>query len=471
MRTPTSTAKPLYHRIASGVDNLPRQLFPFDVIAPQSNLDKTSNRPYRAIFSIYTIHRLPIDPTPLRRTVIPDPKAAMKDQFLIFERDTVAYHCGLIHEGIRRYFKDEEHDVTFLPLGLSDLDSIDLLHPDARLAILCWLDLESSVESIRELGYPYINLREAEEMSNIGLHIAFQGEGRLAAEYFIDEMGLESLAYVGIAHHRSHRRRFEEFERAAKERHLDVERHLLPSKRGSSGNSGMFSFDRIRTAERHEELTALLRDSPKPFGIFCANDRIALSLYYRAQELGIDVPEEVSILGVGSLHRADEGGVQAISVVQMDHFKHGFHAARMMERYLSGKPIENKVILSPDGIVHRGTTCRRLVKDPLVRKTFGLIEEDRSVTVNELSRRLSVSRRTLENRFLAAANMTVAKAIEWERFHRAKQLLKSSRFSHGAIASLAGYRNHKQMIRSFDRFVQMSPRQFARAYLAPKESS
>src|SRR5690606_33421579 len=114
------------------------------------------------------------------------------------------------------------------------------------------------------------------------------------------------------------------------------------------GASGTFILHREQAALRRAELCQLLRGNPRPMGIFCADDRIALNLYYLAQHLGIQVPEEVSILGVGSLQRAEEGGVHSISVVQMDHIRQGFCAAQLMERYLTGTLTEQSIVLRPD---------------------------------------------------------------------------------------------------------------------------
>lgn len=385
----------------------------------------------------------------------------MKCRFLIFERDSFSYHCGLIHEGIRRFFSKGEHELTFLPLGLFDVDSMEPPLTDDQVAIICWFERGDSLDRIRNMGIPYLNLSESEEMSNLDIHLTFGGEGRLAAEFFINELGLESLAFIGGRSY-SHRRRSEEFRLAAERKRVGVKVHFLPS---VSAKDRPFIFDESLLNERRNMLTGLLRNIPKPAGIFCADDRLALNLYYRAQQLEIKVPEDISILGVGSLKRAEDGGVNAISVVQMDHIKQGYVAARLIEEALSGNASEKRITLSPDGIVHRATTARRAVKDALVKKAMEIIDHDRSINVIELSRRLDVSRRTLEKRFLAATHMNVAKAIEYQRFQHAKQLLKSHRYNHESIASLAGYRNHRQMIRSFERIVQMSPKQYSQAYL------
>lgn len=384
-------------------------------------------------------------------------------RFLIFERDTPSYHCGLIRDGIRQYFREGDHKLTFLPFGMFDLDLLCQSQAHSQIAMISWFQKESNIAHVRNQGIPFLNLHESAEMSNIGLRLVFEGEGRVAADFFIREMNYESLAFVGMDEPLSHKRRWKEYEAEARNHSVSVESLFLRGK--ASRTSSPYVHDKKRTAERADLLTSLLRQLTKPAGIFCANDHIALHLYYLAQHLEMQIPEEISILGVGSLTGAEQGGVQSISVVQLDHVRHGHIAAEMIEHRLSGQPHQTTVTLSPEGIVHRSTTARRAVGDPLVQRAFQIIDNNRGITVEELSQQLSTTRRKLDLHFQNATNMSAARAIDYERFQKARQLLKSKRFSHDAIAGLAGYSSQKQMIRSFDRLVQMSPKQFCRTYL------
>lgn len=392
---------------------------------------------------------------------------AMKHRFLIFERDSTSYHCELICEGIRRYFSRGEHLLTFLPVGASELEGIYQTQVEIRPVILGWLERSSSIAYFDRLGVPFLNLRESDLQSNTGLSAGFHGEGSVAADFFIKELNLESLAFVGLQNSASSSRKKKEFEEAAKVHGIPVKSLILESVIATEAGRTEFAFDRERVIRRYADLRNLLESLPKPAGIFCSVDRIALSLYYFAEYLGFSIPADLSILGVGCLQRADVGGVQSISVVHTDYGKLGYHAAELMENYVTGGGGATARILEPDGIIHRSTTSRRGVRDVIVRKAYDLIEKQPNVTVAELCALMSIPRRTLENHFVAATNLSVGKAIDQERFQRAKQLLRSRKFSHQAIAGLAGYRNHRQMIRSFDRFLKMSPAHYVRTYIDP----
>ena len=143
-------------------------------------------------------------------------------------------------------------------------------------------------------------------MSNVGLTLSNEGEGQLAADFFIDEMGFDSLAFVGIENKFSHQRRCREFAQSAQKRGVCVNERLMAPNSRELWERSPFVYDKERLDERNAVFSDLLLNISKPAGIFCADDLLALNLYYRAHQLGIRVPEEVSILGVGSLQGAEE---------------------------------------------------------------------------------------------------------------------------------------------------------------------
>lgn len=395
----------------------------------------------------------------------------MTSQFIIFERDTTSYHCELIAEGIRQYFAKGEHVLTYLPVGTTDLEGFYQTGKTITPAVLGWIEKQPNIKYFEELGGPFFNLRESDPngVSNTGgLQIAFQGEGKIAAEFFIEEMGFESLAFVGYKDVASNLRRHREFKETAAKHGVPVESLLLGGVLDTKADGSDFHFHRERVNERYAGLRKLLERMPKPLGIFCAYDRIALYIHYFAEYVGVNVPDKVNILGVGAAQRIIKSGLQAISVVHTDFAKMGYHAAELMENHIIAKDKQTSSrTLAPEGIVHRSTTSRRGVGDIIVRQAFEIIQQEPNITVAALCQQMSVPRRTMEDRFLAATNMSVGKTIDHERFLRAKQLLRSDRFSHDAIAGLAGYHNHRQMIRSFYRFVQMSPKNYVQAFLKP----
>ncbi len=385
----------------------------------------------------------------------------INEPFIIFQYDSLSYHCRLIQEGVRKYFLTGEHKVVFLPLNVVEVDLRQQTASES-CGVIGWLENRANVDLLKSYQVPYLNLLESDRPSNVGLRIGFRGEGKIAVDHF-RAAGMESLLFFGNESSYSHRRRLAEFEAAAREHQMCLDKILFPATEKRAYRGGEFKYDVNLIVQRNERMLDAMTRSIRPVGVFCGDDRLALNVYYLAQQSDMRIPEHLEILGVGGMERSEEGGVQAISVVQLDHKKQGFMAAQMMERYLETGSVSRPVNLSPEGVVHRATTARSGISDPLVRKALKIIDEDRAITVNELSCRLGVSRRKLGEHFLSATNMSVARMIDLERFRHAKQLLRLHNYTHEGVALMAGYRNHKQMVRSFDRFVQMSPKQFCKA--------
>lgn len=389
----------------------------------------------------------------------------MKERFIIFEVDGNSYHLTMIQKGIQSYLESCSQPVSFLPLGLAEIKQLSLESDNVEIGVIGWFRSNTRTRYLQENKIPYINLFECAEMSNCGCDIAFQNEGGLAAEFFIKELKLKNLAFVGLDGVASSQRRMQEFRAKAKEHDLEVD--CVYERLSEVGP--YVEMHENKFAEARQKIHDWLFHVGKPVGIFCSNDRIALNLLFRSERCGFSVPDEISILGVGSIHGADQAGVGSISIVHLDHVQQGYTSARIMADYLiHRKSPSTPIRLKPDGIVHRSTTTRLAIGDDVIREAISLIQRTNDVTVESLCDMLHISRRALERRFRSVTNMTVARAIDFERFNKAKLLMKNRKYNYEAIAGLAGYSDVKQMRRSFQRLTQMNPRQF-RSVCAPPE--
>jgi transcriptional regulator GlxA family with amidase domain len=95
----------------------------------------------------------------------------------------------------------------------------------------------------------------------------------------------------------------------------------------------------------------------------------------------------------------------------------------------------------------------------MVRDALLMIQKNPSIEVPAVCNHFKLGRKAMDVRFRRATNMTVAKAIELERFNQAKRYLQEKSFSLDAVATMAGYHNRQGMRRSFQRFTQMSPQE------------
>lgn len=378
----------------------------------------------------------------------------MTESGILFQRDMELYHLTLVEVGIRSYLESSGPGMSFIPLRFQEILRLGLVRPG--IGVVGWMNEPKTIRMIESCGTPYLNLFEGAKSSNVGLQLQFEGEGNVAADFFVKELGYEHLAFVGNAHLKSNSRRCAEFSRAAEMHGIDV--HSLIAER-LEGTPSVGDYEPGASPALDLSIE-FLRSLPKPIGIFCANDSLAMKVYFVARSLGISVPDEIGILGVGGPRAENSGPMSEISVIQLDHERQGKISAQMMCEYLNGERRTRPVLMEPGRIAHRATTARRRVFDPLIQKALSIIRMNQTATIQAICGELNVSRRTLENRFRKATNSSVAKAIDFERFNKAKALMRNHRYSNDSIASLAGYANRDQMRRSFHRFARLTPSEY-----------
>jgi LacI family transcriptional regulator len=107
-----------------------------------------------------------------------------------------------------------------------------------------------------------------------------------------------------------------------------------------------------------EAMAQLMRLDPRPDGIFCFNDPLAMGAMDYAIERGLRIPEDVAIIGCGNLLYDDSLRV-ALSSIDQHSRRIGEAAARIALGILGSRlpPPPETVILQPELII-RASTCR-----------------------------------------------------------------------------------------------------------------
>lgn len=93
-----------------------------------------------------------------------------------------------------------------------------------------------------------------------------------------------------------------------------------------------------------------------PTAIFTANDQSAIGVYQAAEQLGLSIPEDVSVVGFDNISEA-----QYIGLTTVDQFlsEMGYTAVHMLISLINHKPLEFQVHKMPAELVTR-KSCRRI---------------------------------------------------------------------------------------------------------------
>lgn len=173
--------------------------------------------------------------------------------------------------------------------------------------------------------------------------------GMLATKHLI-EVGCKRIAHIRGPETSPGIRRMEGYKRALTQRGIKVvDEYIIAEPKGDVDT-------RQRGAEAMRRLLAL---KPRPDGVFCFNDPLAMGALNYALDQGIRIPEDMAVIGCGNLHYDDALSVPLSSINQHSR-QIGQEAARIALGILNSKiaPKAESVILQPELVVRRSTQRR-----------------------------------------------------------------------------------------------------------------
>jgi LacI family transcriptional regulator, galactose operon repressor len=181
--------------------------------------------------------------------------------------------------------------------------------------------------------------------------------GRLATKHLID-IGCKRIAHIRGPETSPAVRRMDGFKQALTQARLPiVDAYIISERKGDVGT-------KQRGAEAMHQLLSL---KPKPDGLFCFNDPLAMGAMNYALDQGIRIPEDLAVIGCGNLHYDDSLRVPLSSIDQHSR-QIGEHAARLTLAILHSKvPLKPETVVLQPQLVVRGSTRRRAAKKATAR--------------------------------------------------------------------------------------------------------
>jgi LacI family transcriptional regulator len=225
-----------------------------------------------------------------------------------------------------------------------------------RLDTLIVASCRSTVElffRMEKQEMPYVLLdRELPGLSANFVGVDDEAVGMLATRHLI-EIGCKRIAHIRGPEYSPALQRLEGYKRALTQAGLKILDDYIIAERKVDVDS-----------RRHgaEAMGQLLSRKPRPDGVFCFNDPLALGAMTRALDEGLRIPEDLAIIGCGNLHYDDALRVPLSSVDQQSR-RMGEEAARITLGILNSKTVRKpeKVLLEPQ-LVARASTQRRAAK-------------------------------------------------------------------------------------------------------------
>ena len=170
-----------------------------------------------------------------------------------------------------------------------------------------------------------------------------------------------------------------------------------------------------------------LQRLPRPVGLLTTHDYLSRVVVDECLRLGLNVPHEVAVIGIGNDTVVCEFCQPTLSSVSRNAWRVGYEAAALLDRLMAGKnPPSHDITIPPDGVITRQSTDTVNVDDAEVAAAVRFISDhlNESFGVDRVMRQVTISRRQLELRFRSALGLSPYDYLCRVRVQAAKRLLE-----------------------------------------------
>lgn len=215
--------------------------------------------------------------------------------------------------------------------------------------------------------------------------------------------------------------------------------------------------------EEEHKISQWIEKLPKPIGIMACNDLRGLQVINACRNIGIQIPEEVAVLGSNNETIRCEISLPQLSSVSINAEYYGQKAAQTITALIRGENLEcGTEFVEPLEIVTRRSTDFLAIDDPCVFAALSIIKERacKGITVDEITRMIHVSRSLLERRFRKYLGKSPQAEIRSLQIQRIKELLRETDYTLAHIADLVGFEHPEYMCVVFKKATNMTPNQY-----------
>jgi DNA-binding LacI/PurR family transcriptional regulator len=211
--------------------------------------------------------------------------------------------------------------------------------------VLLVLPSDESLSYIARSGLPYVLIHnQGDQLSNVPSVRITSWEGGFVATQYLINLGHQRIAYIGkTASARDAIERIAGYRAALDEANLPLDPQLQCE--------GDFTEVDGYIATRN-----LLKLPQPPTAIFAGNDRQAAGVYRALHELGISVPDEMSVIGFDNLPYTEIMN-PPLTTVHAPRLELGRTAAIMLLRLINGETLDMTRVVLPTEFIKRESCC------------------------------------------------------------------------------------------------------------------
>jgi len=221
-----------------------------------------------------------------------------------------------------------------------------------------------------------------------------------------------------------------------------------------------------KVAQRFREEISKLQ---LPLGLFTYNDIMAGRICHFCAAIGLSVPEQVAVLGVGNDPTRCQCSSVPLSSVDPNFITQGRAAAELLDRLMDGQPRPKEpILIAPEGIVTRQSTDILALPDLETARALRYMWEHyaEGPRVSRIAAATGVSRRKLERHFRAHLHRSVNEELNRKRIEQCCELLIATKLTIEDVSRQVGFNTPKYFYKVFLKATGTTPRKYRLAQIS-----
>ncbi|HBO43950.1 MAG TPA: hypothetical protein DD670_08470 [Planctomycetaceae bacterium] len=324
--------------------------------------------------------------------------------------------------------------------------------------VIAMIDTPADARLVEQLPVPVVNISGALERSPVPrVTVDDRAMGLLAAEHLL-ECDLRRFGYYGVRELWYSLQRGDSFRERIEAAGHACSTLLVPHT--ISKSSAWTEVDR--------PLCDWLESLTPPVGVLACHDYRARMVADACLKLGLNVPDDVAIMGISNDAIACEFYDPPISSVSRSADRVGYEAAALLDRLMAGKkPPSSDVLIPPDGIVRRRSTDAVAIDNAEVAAAVRYMRDHltESISIDQIARHQGISRRWLQEAFRGVLGWSPHAYLNFLRIRHARHLLVNQpNLTVDAVARACGFSDAKRLRSAFVRSVGVGLRAYRRQH-------
>ncbi|MDD5011834.1 MAG: DNA-binding transcriptional regulator [Phycisphaerae bacterium] len=383
---------------------------------------------------------------------------------IAFAHSNISHNTEGLIDGISEYIRSKG-DWQLIIWPDSSQKSLDFLKKRGCKGAFVSIPTAAKAKELLDTNLPAIALSTIQNVSALPFVSAdSKSVSYMAAEYLLKRKFI-NFAFYGLAQAKWSCDRLEHFSNylakekykvdSFKEKQIPVINDFVPLAK-------LWIDTALDTGQ--ENLINWLRQLPKPAAIFASCDIFACHLINAAQEANINIPDEISVLGVNNDESLCNICDPPLSSVALNFKKAGYNAAKLLDKLISGRDkMQGQCVeIQPTHVETRGSTDVFAIDDPEIVQAMRYIKQNsnKPLQVNEIANHVCISKRSLQLKFHKTMGRSIHEEIIQSHFNTAKILLVETNLPIDEVAVRSGFHYTSNMRRAFKNIAGILPQKY-----------